>query len=81
MWVSMQTGMARGTSAIGLDLATLGLLLILFQVMIGMGLKEARGESRLAARRWHFALMLGIVSIAMVHITLNSALLHILMTR
>lgn len=79
MWVSMQAGMARGTSTLGLDLATLGLLLILFQVMLGMSLKEAEAVSRRGLRRMHFGLMLGIALIAVVHLGLNSALLHSLL--
>lgn len=78
MWVSMRAGMARGSNALGLDLATLGLLLILFQVMLGLSLKDADAVSRAGVRRMHFALMLGIVAIALAHFGLNSALLRTL---
>ena len=76
MFLSMQAGMARGTSALGLELASLGLLLIALQVMLGINLKEATGIGKTGLRRVHFVTMLAIVASIAVHLTLNSALLQ-----
>lgn len=76
MFLSMQAGMARGTSALGLDLASLGLLLIALQVMLGINLKAVAGIGKTGLRRVHFVTMLAIVALVAVHLALNSALLQ-----
>lgn len=79
MYVSMGTGMLRDTGALGIDLASFGLLLIFVQVALGMSLERSAGKRRAPLRRLHFVLMLGIVGLILMHIALNSILLHSLM--
>lgn len=76
MYVSMGAGLAHRTSTLGLDLATLGLLLILIQVVLGMSLRSASATGWLRLRRMHFVIMVGIVAIVLVHLFLNSAVLQ-----
>ena len=78
MYVSMGSGMLRYTSVSGINLATVGLLLIFAQVALGMSLERARGNRRPSLRRLHFVLMLGIVVLILAHVVMNSALLHAL---
>lgn len=75
MLVSMQAGMARGTSLAGLNLASLALLLVMLQVMLGMTLMRG-GVALRPLRRTHFATMLGILVLSGTHIALNSNLVH-----
>lgn len=79
MLVSMQAGMARGTSLTGLDLASLALLLVMLQVMLGTTLIRG-GQQLRPLRLVHFAMMFGIVALATLHLALNSTLVHGLFT-
>lgn len=75
MFVSMQGGMARGTSLAGLNLASLALVFVMLQVMMGTTL--VRGSAVLhPLRHTHFAMMLIIMALAALHIALNSTLVH-----
>lgn len=76
MYVAMGAGMARFTSALGLDLATVGLLLIFAQLAVGLSLTNAEPAARRAIRRVHFAVMLGILAIVFLHLALNSILVE-----
>lgn len=76
MYISMGAGMARFANALGLNIATLGLLLILGQVVIGLNLNGAEANSRRLLRRLHFMVMLGICCTVFLHLTLNSVLVH-----
>ncbi|MGH8377761.1 MAG: hypothetical protein ACRER7_02300 [Gammaproteobacteria bacterium] len=78
MYVSMGAGLAHRTSTLGLDLATLGLLLILIQVALGISLRSANATGRLRLRRMHFVIMAGIVMIVLVHLALNSVLIQVI---
>ena len=75
MLVSMMAGMARGTSLKGLNLATLALLLVMLQVMLGTTLLAGGRKSR-SLKALHLACMAGIVGLAVLHVALNSALVH-----
>ena len=75
MFVSMQAGMAKGADFTGLNLATGALFLVMLQVMLGTTLMAGGPKAR-ALRTVHFSLMLGIVVLSLVHVALNSALLH-----
>jgi hypothetical protein len=75
MFVSMLAGMARGASLTGLNLATLALVLVMIQVMLGMTLMAGGRKSR-PLKALHLSLMLGIVALAVLHVALNSALLR-----
>lgn len=76
MYLAMGAGVAHRTSMLGLDLATLGLLLILTQVMLGVGLRNASTSSRPGLRRLHFVIMTGIVAMVLAHLALNSVLIR-----
>lgn len=78
MYVSMGSGMLRRTNTLGIDLAVLGLLMIFAQVALGMNLERAGGRRRRSLRKLHFALMLGIVSVILLHVALNGILLQAL---
>jgi hypothetical protein len=73
MFVSMQAGMARGTSLTGLNIATLALLLVTVQVFLGVTLI---GKKQRGLRAWHFLVMTAIVALAAMHVVLNSVLLR-----
>lgn len=79
MYASMGAGVVHSTSALGIDLATLGLLLVLIQVVLGINLRNARAVVRPRLRRMHFAVMTGIIVTVSVHLVLNSALIQILL--
>lgn len=81
MYVAMGAGVAHRTSMFGLDLATLGLLLILAQVMLGVGLRSAGSSVRSGLRRLHFVTMTGIVAMLLAHLALNSVLLQQFLAR
>lgn len=76
MYMAMGAGVAHRTNMLGLDLATLGLLLILVQVMLGVGLHSAGSSARSGLRRLHFVIMTGIVATVLAHLVLNSFLLQ-----
>ena len=75
MLVSMQAGMARGADLTGLNLASVALLLVMLQVMLGTTLMAGGSKAR-TLRAFHFSLMLGILALSVLHVALNSALLH-----
>jgi hypothetical protein len=75
MLVSMMAGMARGADLMGLNLATLALLLVMLQVMLGTTLLAGGRKSR-PLKALHLACMAGIVGLAVLHVALNSALVH-----
>ncbi len=75
MMISMSGRMAAHTSVVGLDIATLALLLIVGQIILGTSMARRSG-GRSGLKRWHFALMLAIAILAIVHVVLNSPMLH-----
>ncbi len=75
MFVSMQAGMAKGTSLTGLNIATVALLLVVIQVLMGITLMNTKDRPR-RLRAWHFLVMTGIVALAAIHVVLNSVLLR-----
>jgi len=79
--VSMSAGLANRTSALGLDLATVALLLIVGQVMLGRQLSWPKLSMRRLVRRWHFWVMIGIVALVLGHVALNSGTLQALIGR
>lgn len=78
---SMSDGLANRTSALGLDLATGALLLIVGQVMLGRQLSWPKLSMRRVARRWHFWVMIGIVAFVLGHLALNSGTIQALIGR
>jgi len=75
MLVSMQAGMARGVSLTGLNLATLALLLVMLQVVLGTTLMAGGPKAR-PFKTAHVAILLGIVVLSAAHLALNSTLLR-----
>ena len=67
----MRSGGLYGT---GLWIATGGLFLVLGQATVGMRLRTLRGAERLRLRKTHFRIMVGLVTVGVVHIALNAAL-------
>lgn len=74
MYVSLGAGMARFTSAIGLNFATVGLLLIFAQLALGLRLTSADPIGRRGIRRIHLVVMLAILATVLLHLALNSIL-------
>ncbi len=74
--VSTGTGDALRAGGTGLTLATGALLLVCVQVVLGLLLREPSLRDRPALRRRHVWVMVGIVTLALGHIALNSAFIH-----
>jgi hypothetical protein len=70
---SMTAPWIRTVNAAGLDLASLALVLILVQVVIGARLRQAR-TGRTGLRRAHLLTMVGITVLAGAHVALNAVL-------
>lgn len=78
---SMSAGLANRTSALGLDLATAALLLLVGQVLLGRQLSWPKLSMRRVVRRWHFWVMVGIVAFVLGHVALNSGTIQALLGR
>jgi hypothetical protein len=76
--VPMSSGLAQGTSATGLELATAALILVPIQLLLGVSLRNPRLPDRRLVRRWHFWVMAALAVLGLVHVWLNSALLQTL---
>jgi hypothetical protein len=69
-WFAMTGGEARGASAAGMSLATLALLPLAAQVVVGLTLRRAVGERRGPIRRWHLAIMAAVAVLVAGHLAL-----------
>jgi len=69
-WAIMKSGQARGASMAGTMLAAVALILLTVQAVLGWRLRRIAGPRRLAARRWHFALMAVILFLVACHVAL-----------
>ena len=78
---SMSAGLANRTSALGLDLATVALLLIVGQVLLGRQLSWPKLSMRRVVRRRHFWVMIGIVAFVLGHVALDSGTIQALIRR
>jgi hypothetical protein len=76
--VPMAAGFAGRVNALGLYLATGALFLLFGQVLLGMSLRQPGVSGRRGIRRWHFWGMVGIVTLGVGHIALNSPTLRVL---
>src|SRR5258706_13388476 len=56
-WIPMQAHQMKGANGTGLQFASAALLLMLFQVTLGLFLKGSKPPERLRIRAWHFRLM------------------------
>ena len=79
--VPMSAGLAKGADAVGLDLATVALLLTFVQVFLGRQLRWPKLPIRRVVRRWHFWVMVGVVALVLGHVALNSGTLQMLLAR
>ena len=77
--VPMGAGFAGRVNALGLYLATGALFLLFGQVLLGMSLRQPDVSGRRGIRRWHFWVMVGIVTLGIGHIALNSPTLQVLL--
>jgi hypothetical protein len=75
-WIPMASRHMPRTNSNGLWLATLALGLILAQLGLGVLLRSTRQSAPNLLRRTHFTLMLGIAALVLLHLWLNSPLIH-----
>ena len=70
-WLPMQTGNVRGMNMTGIWLATAALLLILWQITLGLLLRNPLQSSRRSLRTIHFWTMALLAGLILAHIALN----------
>lgn len=75
-WIPMASRHMPHTNYTGLWLASLALGLILVQLGLGVILRFTRQGATNFLRRTHFTLMLGIAALVLVHLWMNSPLIH-----
>ena len=69
-WIPMAAGRMRSSDMLGLWLATLALLGLVIQLLVGMALANAGGSDRRSLRRCHFLGMLILSARIIAHIAL-----------
>jgi|SRR5579862_9714561 len=70
-WFAMSSGNMRGTDIPGVWIATVALLVILWQVGVGLMLRDPGQSNRRALRRTHFWTMTLVAGLIVVHIVRN----------
>jgi hypothetical protein len=70
-WFAMRTGNMRGINSAGVWIATVALFVILWQIAVGLMLRNPTEPNRRALRRTHFWTMASVAGLIVVHITLN----------
>jgi hypothetical protein len=70
-WIPMAAGRMRGSNMIGLWLATLALLVLAVQLVVGVALANMGGSDRSSLRRAHLASMLILSGLIVAHMVLN----------
>ena len=75
-WIPMSSHRMPRTNFDGLWLATAALGLILLQLGLGVVLRFARRGAPNLLRRTHFTLMVGITALVLLHLWMNSPLIH-----
>jgi hypothetical protein len=75
-WIPMASRHVPRTNFNGLWLATFALGLMLVQLVLGVALRSARHGAPTLLRRAHFTLMLGITALVILHLWMNSPLIH-----
>jgi hypothetical protein len=71
-WIPMATGRAGSFERIGLWIATLALLLLFVQMMLGMSLRSSSSGGG-GLRRIHIGMMVVLAALILTHITLDRA--------
>jgi thiosulfate reductase cytochrome b subunit len=67
----MRGGNMRGINAAGVWIATVALLIMLWQIAVGLMLRDPAQSNRRALRRTHFLTMALVTGLIVVHVTLN----------
>lgn len=75
-WPALRAGHILPSFTNGLWLATIALILLFIQIMVGVALRYLRTCAGGLIRRIHFVLMTVIVLLVLAHIWLNSRFLH-----
>lgn len=70
-WLAMRGGDMRGINISGVWFATIALLLILWQIAIGLMLRDPAQAGRRTLRRTHFWTMTLVAGLIVLHIALN----------
>lgn len=70
-WFAMRSGNMRGINLSGVWIATVALLVILWQIAVGLLLRDPAQSKRRALRRLHFWTMAFVTGLIVLHITLN----------
>jgi cytochrome b561 len=70
-WLIMRGGNMRGINAAGVWIATVALLIMLWQIVVGLMLRNPSQSNRRALRRTHFWTMTLVAGLIALHIALN----------
>jgi hypothetical protein len=70
-WFAMRSGNMRGMNAAGVWIATVALLIMLWQIAVGLMLRDPTQSNRRALRRTHFWTMTLVAGLVALHVTLN----------
>lgn len=70
-WVAMRSGNMRDINSSGVWIATIALLIMLWQVAVGLMLRDPTQSNRRMLRRTHFWTMTLVAGLIVVHIALN----------
>lgn len=70
-WLAMRSGNMRGINSSGVWIATIALLIMLWQVAVGLMLRDPTQSDRRMLRRTHFWTMTLVAGLIVVHIALN----------
>lgn len=74
--VAAGAGMMSRVNAMGLDLATAGLFVLLAQSIVGIMIRKCNPNNVLRWKRVHWCLMLGIVGLVTAHVYLNGMIIY-----
>ena len=70
-WFTMRGGNMRGINTAGVWIATIALLIMLWQIAVGLMLRNPNQSNRRTLRRTHFWTMTLVAGLIVVHIALN----------
>jgi len=70
-WLAMRKGIMRGINATGIWIASIALLIMLWQIGIGLMLQVPLQSNRRKLRRIHFWTMTSLAGCIVVHVALN----------
>jgi cytochrome b561 len=70
-WFAMRSGNMRGMNLSGVWIATLALIVTLWQIVVGLLLRDPAQSKRRALRRLHFWTMALVAGLIVLHVALN----------